>query len=877
MKKKQEIRWKKSVRNNRYDTQSIGLRAVLDSGNLLLVVCALLFFSSAYQMLNEVYALGQFGSGSFFGILFLSTLVSGIMELRSAFGKTAGRLLTVGVLLTGSLGFVLYLWFTEGGEEVRSGLLAIGSEYVRDWNAYYGTGFFVSGGHTAHCKAAVDFMLLVLCFFLVWGAKFTKKILLPVTVPLLIFAAELLVGDAPGVWGILGTFAGILISGIGGFSEPELLPAPDRYDRKKESVCRWYQLAAGAGILLFCIGVKMLGTSHAEITAEMYYERLRTLKTDVADTVSGWDLWSGRKVSEKWEKWTEALFGRQDAVKAELSNENPNLGEDEILKLWFSEKPLAHVYLKGFFADVYEAGVWSGDDREFVKACEKAGFDSVLVKNELAALGTEKLCLLAEAEAFAQHEESVKANIFYYNSRGKNAYLPYFSEALDKQVQVDGDARYVKKAGTEKLSFSLWKYGGEYVLHLLSFLTAEEKGWESWYEDFVERQYLSVPSSVPTAKQLAEELIQSGTESGLLTEAGLPGETMKVNQTRLNKAYLVAEWLQKNTEYSLEPGELPDGIDVTEYFIKTGRKGYCMHYASAATIILRAMGVPARYVSGYIAAKSSFIQGTDGYEAVVLENSAHAWVEIYLHGIGWVPIEVTKGYAGELSGGSVIVRYPSASAELPVDPTTPTPKPEQSSIPEDDVQQTAPPPQSAAVTLTPTPKPEQEPAGASQKGNAVNPSGNGSNKEEKNTKHFYVEAVTVMFVLLFFLVMKLVVLPLLRKGKQWKRRLESWRIRRRLQRLGNRRGIRFLNRKLYRKLRCTGKIVKPNLNDEEYEAVLEKCGKGVPFAERKRYVRLVKEAAFSYNEFSDEEVEFCFEVYRRVVYRLRSEAVPEKE
>lgn len=872
MKKKQEIRWKKSVGNNRYNGQNIGLRYVLGSGNLLLMVCTLLFFASAYQMQCDVYDWGSFDPGSFFGILLLSALVSEIMELRSTLGKTAGRLLSLGVLLTGSLGLGLYLRFTEGGEKVLSGLLAMGSRYARDWNAYYGTGLLVSGGNVAYCKAAADFMLLVLCFFFVWGAKLTKKILLPVAAPLLIFAAELLVGDAPGVWGIFGTFAGILISGIGGFSEPELAPAPDRHDRKKESVCCWYRLAAGAGILLFCIGVKMLGTRHAEIAAETYYEKLQNLKTDVVDTVSDWDLWSGLNVSEKWEKWTEALFGKQDAVKAELSNENPNLGEDEILKLWFAEKPSAHVYLKGFFADAYEEGVWSGDDRAFVKACEKAGFDSVLVKNELVALGTEKLRMLAEAEAFAQCEESVEANVFYYNSRGKNAYLPYFSEALDKQVLVDGDARYVKKAGTEQLSFSLWKYGGEYVLHLLSFLTTEEKSWESWYEDFVERQYLSVPSYVPTAKQLAEELVQSGAESGVLTEAGLPSETMKVNQTRLNKAYLVAEWLQKNTEYSLEPGELPDGIDVTEYFIKTGRKGYCMHYASAATIILRAMGVPARYVSGYIAAKSSFIQRTDGYEAVVLEKNAHAWVEIYLHGIGWVPIEVTKGYVGELSGGSVIVRYPTASAELLVGLTTPTPKPETSnipsSIPEDDVQQSASPSQAATATLTPTPKPESEKGGASQKGDAESPSGNGLNKEEKNTKHFYVEAVTVIFVLLFFLVMKLVALPLLRKGKEWKWRFESRRIRRRLQRLGNRRGINLLNRKLYRKLRRTGKIVKSNLTDEEYETVLEKCGKEVTFAERKRYVRLVKEAAFSYNEFSSEDVVFCFEVYRRVVYRL---------
>ena len=70
-----------------------------------------------------------------------------------------------------------------------------------------------------------------------------------------------------------------------------------------------------------------------------------------------------------------------------------------------------------------------------------------------------------------------------------------------------------------------------------------------------------------------------------------------------------------------------------------------MHYASAAVMILREMGVPARYASGYVVPRNSFEEDGTSYAAEVLDNQAHAWAEVYLDSIGWVPVEVTAGYS----------------------------------------------------------------------------------------------------------------------------------------------------------------------------------------------------------------------------------------
>lgn len=125
----------------------------------------------------------------------------------------------------------------------------------------------------------------------------------------------------------------------------------------------------------------------------------------------------------------------------------------------------------------------------------------------------------------------------------------------------------------------------------------------------------------------------------------------------------VREYFAENIPYTLKPGATPKKQDFINYFLTKNRKGYCAHFASAATLIFRQMGIPARYVEGYAismeAALDSEINETkkypdyyDGYSAIgdsavldieVTDAMAHAWVEIYVEGFGWKVVEVTPG------------------------------------------------------------------------------------------------------------------------------------------------------------------------------------------------------------------------------------------
>lgn len=99
--------------------------------------------------------------------------------------------------------------------------------------------------------------------------------------------------------------------------------------------------------------------------------------------------------------------------------------------------------------------------------------------------------------------------------------------------------------------------------------------------------------------------------------------------------------------------------DPVEYFLFQGKEGYCQHFASAAVLMYRLYGIPARYASGYVVSPSDFEQQEDGtWRAVVTDVSAHAWPEIFIHDYGWTPVEVTP------SGNGDSVHYPGFDAQI---------------------------------------------------------------------------------------------------------------------------------------------------------------------------------------------------------------------
>lgn len=191
------------------------------------------------------------------------------------------------------------------------------------------------------------------------------------------------------------------------------------------------------------------------------------------------------------------------------------------------------------------------------------------------------------------------------------------------------------------------------------------------YAQLVRETYLEVPDD--TAQMLSAWLNLAQIE--LEAEGIAPaGSAVGDYAQELNTAAQVAQLLAWAADYDLSTPVTPEGEDFAVYFLENSHRGYCVHFATAATLLLRLQGIPARYVSGY--ALTIPEEGT----TQVLDSNAHAWVEIYLDGYGWYPVEVTPSSPAaedpEPEATPSSTPAPSLSpSEQPEAPPVPTPVP----------------------------------------------------------------------------------------------------------------------------------------------------------------------------------------------------------
>ena len=127
-------------------------------------------------------------------------------------------------------------------------------------------------------------------------------------------------------------------------------------------------------------------------------------------------------------------------------------------------------------------------------------------------------------------------------------------------------------------------------------------------------------------------------------------------------AQRIAKYLSDNMVYTLNPTppETEDTMSSVERFLFVTKEGYCVQYATSATLLLRSVGVPTRYVEGYIAPKFTRNEAEDRigtYLCNVKDSNAHAWCEVYLENYGWLTTEVTSPYYSEMYDPYETINY----------------------------------------------------------------------------------------------------------------------------------------------------------------------------------------------------------------------------
>jgi transglutaminase-like putative cysteine protease len=136
------------------------------------------------------------------------------------------------------------------------------------------------------------------------------------------------------------------------------------------------------------------------------------------------------------------------------------------------------------------------------------------------------------------------------------------------------------------------------------------------------------------------EYLDSSSLSGPARQLAL--EAVKGREaTQFDKVMALTTFLQQNYAYSLQLGHVPPGLDPVDWFLFDAKIGYCEQFATAETLMLRSLGIPARLATGYSTGDYDPVLN----QSIVREHDAHAWVEVWFSGHGWVPVDPSPGFA----------------------------------------------------------------------------------------------------------------------------------------------------------------------------------------------------------------------------------------
>ncbi|MDY5578169.1 MAG: transglutaminase domain-containing protein [Lachnospiraceae bacterium] len=280
------------------------------------------------------------------------------------------------------------------------------------------------------------------------------------------------------------------------------------------------------------------------------------------------------------------------------------------------------LYLKGFTGISYEGRKWLSVDELESYHYLKYEYDDAYHTLKAAYENGEKYSSKAQLRI-----KNVGASTDY-------DYLPYYTSTDDfsQETEQSSDSDYT--------SYTFYPY-------------QEQTSFYTLYPDSI---YKEIPEENKKIirKICKEEKIGNGDTEQTIAE--------------------IQDYFSENFTYSMSPGKTPGKEDFVNYFLTKSRKGYCSHFASAAVLMLRYCGIPARYVEGYALSSTDMEDGTlqmdkkyedyyDGYnelgESGVLrceinDSQAHAWVEYFDEDFGWRVAEFTPPSSeGETSASSL--------------------------------------------------------------------------------------------------------------------------------------------------------------------------------------------------------------------------------
>lgn len=229
---------------------------------------------------------------------------------------------------------------------------------------------------------------------------------------------------------------------------------------------------------------------------------------------------------------------------------------------------------------------------------------------------------------------------YYTGNSWRSTYKNFSTKESDILVQyppalIDAYSAMItlSQYGNRRLAAPLYSFGydNDNIRYNINDFTCESNNINNSYsfnyytdgflfdDDYIgeERRYLQLPPNVSeNIVALTNEIVKDAVN----------------NEDKINK---IVNYLRTNCKYSLTVGQVPKDREFVDYFVNTSKKGYCTYFATSAVVMLRTVGIEARYVEGYMV--KSNLDENGAY--IVTNKDAHAWAEAKIGNNTWITVD----------------------------------------------------------------------------------------------------------------------------------------------------------------------------------------------------------------------------------------------
>lgn len=330
-------------------------------------------------------------------------------------------------------------------------------------------------------------------------------------------------------------------------------------------------------------------------------------------------------------------------------------------------------------------------------------------------------------------------------------------------------------------------------------------------------------------------------------------------------------YIRQHMSYTTAPKKFTEGEDPVNSAMYDVHEGYCVHFASAAAVGFRILGISTVYNTGYVVPSSAWIKQSDGtYRAVVLDKYSHAWIEAYSEDDGdWVIVDATP--LGDRADTLGIPKEPDYSGDNTADNSS-----DDTEEPETSEETSSPDVTTEATTDSTTQMSENTEVttetdgdssnGTGENGNQVDVPNDGSGDAQSGSPGDAGDGLSELVQNRVFrtVVVVLAVILILWGAVIFRRRTIVARRRRRLVGRNRISAIYEMSTAMYDMMVFSGAIENVSENDTEYaDTVTESCSfiKGDEFTE---FIKWVQAAVYGRVEPDDRQIAAARKLYTKV-------------